>query len=136
MTMTHQQGTVYVRGKLTKKWYGKFLLYTKDRDGKEVRKHRQVVLGLKAGMPKWKAEELLREIILRENKGNVATKTLPADDTVTFGWFLKERYIPMREGSWSPAYKKTNVYQLNHYLGERFPTNRCAISTAFRSKCF
>jgi hypothetical protein len=120
MSMTHQQGTVHVRGKTVKKWYGKFLTYTKDRDGKELRKHRHVALGNKADMPKWKAKQLLSEIILRENQGNVAARTLPADDTVTFGWFLKNRYIPMREGSWSPAYKKTNTYQLNHYLGERF----------------
>jgi len=35
---------------------------------------------------------------------------------VTFRWFVKERYIPMRRGSWSPAYKKTNTYNLEHYL--------------------
>ena len=35
---------------------------------------------------------------------------------VTFRWFVKERYIPMRRGSWSPTYKKTNTYNLEHYL--------------------
>jgi integrase len=35
---------------------------------------------------------------------------------VTFRWFVKERYIPMRRGTWSPTYKKTNTYNLEHYL--------------------
>jgi hypothetical protein len=39
---------------------------------------------------------------------------------VTFRWFVKERYIPMRQGGWSPAYKKTNTYHLEHYLVSHF----------------
>ena len=35
---------------------------------------------------------------------------------MTFLWFVKERYIPMRRGSWSPTYKRTNTYNLEHYL--------------------
>jgi hypothetical protein len=29
-------------------------------------------------------------------------------------------YIPMRQGKWSPAYRKTNTYQLEHYLIAKF----------------
>ena len=39
---------------------------------------------------------------------------------VTFRWFVEQRYIPMRQGGWSPAYKKTNTYQLGHYLVSHF----------------
>lgn len=35
-------------------------------------------------------------------------------------WFVKERYIPMRRGKWSPAYKQTNTYQIEHYLIGKF----------------
>lgn len=120
MAMTYQKGTVHVSGSKVKKWYGKYLIYGKNQDGKEVRKHRHVSICPKANTPKWKAEQMLQEVILRESKGLGMKTTLPPDDSVTFKWFVKERYIPMRQGSWSPAYKKTNTYQLEHYLVSYF----------------
>jgi integrase len=116
MAMKYQKGTVYLSGKRVKMWYGQYLVYQKDREGKEVRKQRNIKLCPKANTPKWKAEEMLRDIILKDTKGVGPTPTLPPDDTVTFRWFVKERYIPMRRGSWSPTYKKTNTYNLEHYL--------------------
>lgn len=116
MAMKYQQGTVYPSGKRVKMWYGKFLAYRKDQQGKEVRKYRCIKICPKANTPKWKAEQMLREIILRESKGAGMTPTLQPDDSVTFRWFVQERYIPMRRGSWSPTYKKTNNYNLEHYL--------------------
>jgi integrase len=116
MAMKYQKGTVYLSGKRVKMWYGQYLVYQKDRDGKEVRKQRNIKLCPKANTPKWKAEEMLRDIILKDTKGVGPTPTLQPDDSVTFRWFVKERYIPMRRGSWSPTYKKTNTYNLEHYL--------------------
>ncbi len=116
MAMKYQKGTVYPSGKRVKMWYGQYLVYQKDREGKEVRKQRNIKLCPKAGTPKWKAEEILRDIILKDTRGAGPTPTLPPDDSVTFRWFVKERYIPMRRGSWSPMYKKTNTYNLEHYL--------------------
>jgi integrase len=116
MAMKYQKGTVYLSGKRVKMWYGQYLVYLKDREGKEVRKQRNIKLCPKANTPKWKAEEMLRDIILKDTKGVGPIPTLPPDDTVTFRWFVKERYIPMRRGSWSPTYKKTNTYNLEHYL--------------------
>jgi integrase len=116
MAMKYQKGTVYLSGKRVKMWYGQYLVYQKDRDGREVRKQRNIKLCPKANTTKWKAEEMLRDIILKDTKGVGPTPTLPPDDTVTFRWFVKERYIPMRRGSWSPTYKKTNTYNLEHYL--------------------
>jgi integrase len=116
MAMKYQKGTVYPSGKRVKMWYGQYLVYQKDREGKEVRKQRNIKLCPKANTPKWKAEEKLRDIILKDTKGVGPAPTLPPDDTVTFRWFVKERYIPMRRGSWSPTYKKTNTYNLEHYL--------------------
>lgn len=90
-----------------KKWYGKYLIYGRDADGKEVRKYRNVAICPKAGNPKWKAEQLLREKILKECGMLAEMPAIPSDDSVTFRWFVKERYIPMRQGKWSPAYRKT-----------------------------
>lgn len=120
MAMKYQQGTVYLCGKRVKKWYGKFLIYGRDTDGKEVRRQRNVAICPKASTPKWRAEQLLREIIARECGANGASLAVPADVSVTFRWFVQERYIPMRQGKWSPAYRKTNTYQLQHYLVSRF----------------
>jgi integrase len=63
---------------------------------------------------------MLKEIILKETKGVGPTSTLPPDDSVTFRWFVKERYITDAAGIMGPAYKKTNTYNLEHYLIERF----------------
>jgi len=120
MAMKYQQGTVYLCGEKVKMWYGKYLIYEKDRDGKEIRRHRNVSICPKANTPKWKAEQLLREIILKEVDTPELPKALIADDSVTFRWFVKERYIPMRQGKWSPAYRKTNTYHIEHYLISQF----------------
>jgi len=120
MAMKYQQGTIYLCGQKVKMWYGKYLIYGKDQDGKEVRRHRNVRICPKANTPKWKAEQLLREIILKEAGATDSPRMLLADDSVTFRWFVNERYIPMRRGKWSPAYRKTNTYQLEHYLVSQF----------------
>jgi integrase len=120
MAMKYQKGTVYLRGEKVKMWYGKYLIYGKDQEGKEVRKHRNVSICKKAEAPKWKAEQMLREIIMREMQGPVVRASVVPDNTLTFRWFVQQRYVPMRQGSWSPAYRKTNTYQLDHYLVSAF----------------
>lgn len=77
MAMKYQQGTVYPSGKTVKMWYGKYLVCRKEQQGKEVRKHRCVKICSKANTPKWMAEQMLREIILKETKGVEPTPTLP-----------------------------------------------------------
>ena len=120
MAMKYQKGTVYLSGQRVKMWYGKYLVYRMNQDGKEVRSQRNVAICPKANTPKWKAQQKLQEIIVRESGGNGAAPTLLPDDSVTFAWFVNQRYIPMREGAWSPAYKKSNTYGLGHYLTSRF----------------
>jgi integrase len=125
MAMKYQQGTVYVQGKTVKKWYGKYMVYAFDQEGKEVRRYRNIALCPKANTPKWKAEQMLRELILKECNGAGQSSTLTAvaltaDESVTVGWFVRERYIPMRQGKWSPAYRKTNTYNIEHYLLAQF----------------
>jgi hypothetical protein len=99
---------------------GQYLVYRKDQNGKEIRKQRNVRICPKANTPKWKAEQMLQEIIAKETKGVGPTPTLPPDDSMSFRWFVEQRYIPMRQGGWSPAYKETNTYQLGHYLVSHF----------------
>ena len=120
MAMVYQKGTVYLQGTREKKWYGKFRIYRTDRDGKEVEKTRKVVLGLRSELRKWEAEEKLQEHIRRENGNGSCTPILPADDTVTFDWFVSERYLPMRRGQWRPATAQKTEFEINKYLVGRF----------------
>lgn len=120
MAMKYQKGTVYLCGEKVKMWYGKYLIYGQDQDGKEVRRHRNVAICPKSGTPKWKAEQLLREMILKECGVLAEMPVLQVDNSLTFRWFVKERYIPMRQGQWSPAYRKTNLYHIEHYLIAQF----------------
>ena len=57
--------------------------------------------------------------LILEDTGTPA-KTSPGiilDETVTFRSLVEERYLPMREGIWSPAYQKINTFEIKHYLG-------------------
>ena len=49
-----------------------------------------------------------------------ATSKALTDDSVTFQWFVEECYLPMRQETWSPAYRKINSYEIKHYLVEHF----------------
>jgi integrase len=118
--MVYQKGTVYLQGTREKKWYGKFRVYMRDRDGKEVEKTRKVVLGAKSGLRKWEAEKKLQELIRRENGDGTSNSISQADDTVTFDWFVAERYLPMRRGQWRPATRQKTEFEINKYLVRRF----------------
>jgi len=116
--MVYQRGNVYEKGTLKKKWYGKFRVYMRDQDGKEVERTRRVVLGLKSELRKHEAQEKLQTIIREENgleKGDRVAFP-QCDDSVTFGWFVAERYLPMRRGQWRPATEQKTEFEINKYL--------------------
>jgi integrase len=116
MAMVYQKGTVYPMGSREKKWYGKFRVYLRDQEGKEVEKTRKVVLGTKAKLRKFEAEAMLAKIIQHENGRDSAATPMACDDSVTFRWFVEERFLPMRSGRWRPATKKTTEYEIERYL--------------------
>ena len=121
MAMVYQKGRVFEKGKRIKKWYGQFRIYMKDREGKEVEKTRKVILGLKSELRKYQAEEKLEEIVRRENgKAGSAVAVRQADDTVTFGWFVEEKYLPIRRGCWRRATREKTEFEINKYLVKKF----------------
>ena len=121
MAMVYQAGNVYERGARIKKWYGQFRVYQRDQQGKEVRKNKKVVLGLKSQFRKHEAEEKLREIIRQLNgKTPEGRSILPPDDSVTFDWFVKEKYLPLRRGKWGTATKKKTEFEIDRYVVESF----------------
>jgi len=120
MAMVYQKGTVYLQGTREKKWYGKFRVYLRGRNGEEVERTRKVVLGKKSDLRKWEAEEKLRTILQQENGKGTSSFIAKADDSVTLSWFATEKYIPMRRGQWRPATKQKTEFEIDKYLVENF----------------
>lgn len=120
MAMVYQKGTVYLQGAREKKWYGKFRVYLRGRNGEEVERTRKVVLGKKSDLRKWEAEEKLQTILQQENGKGISSFTAKADDCVTLAWFVTEKYIPMRRGRWRPATKQKTEFEIVKYLVENF----------------
>ena len=94
--------STYGMGSLTlrrKKWYGYPRIRQKDPvTGQVVYDRRPIILGTKTGMTKTEArEKLAREIAKR--KGWFKTNgQIMNDGSVTFGWFVRNRYLPLKEG--------------------------------------
>jgi integrase len=110
MRTRHQDGWVEERGRRTKVWYGHYYVYVQDESGNETRHHRGVNLGEKANLRKWQAVEKLKGII------KAAQQNLPAPSKITFGWYVRERFLPMRSGRWRPSTKATNTNTIEQHI--------------------
>lgn len=42
------------------------------------------------------------------------------DGSITFGWFVRNRYLPLREANWKPETAKVKKIQIQRDLLERF----------------
>lgn len=96
----HQRGRVEERGKRVRKWIGHYYVYEMNEAGKEERKHKAEILGLKADMKKWQAYEKLVEIIRR---AEATPRPNVPQSSQTLEWFWTARYLPMKEKVWRPA---------------------------------
>ncbi len=110
---TYGMGSLTLRGK---KWYGYPRIRQKDPvTGQMVYDRRPIILGTKSGMTKIEArEKLAREIAKR--KGWFKTNgQVMNDGSVTLGWFVRNRYLPLKEGDWreETAKNKTSLIQTN-----------------------
>jgi len=111
----YQEGSLVLVGKHVKKWRGHYYVYEKRPDGSEIRRHRNVLLGLKAQIDRAQARERLRELIIRETKDAPPT---PAD--VTFRWFYENRFLPQKEQQWKVTSRPKTKRFIEHYLLKRF----------------
>ena len=111
----YQEGSVVLVGKRVKKWRGHFYVYQRKTDGSEVRRFRNILLGLKAGMDKGEARAKLREIIALETK-DVA----PAPINVTLRWFYENRFLPQKEAQWKVTSRPKTKRFIENYLLKRF----------------
>jgi integrase len=112
----HQYGWAELTGKRTQKWKGHYYVYEQQLDGSEKRRHRAVILGLKAKMTKGQAEDRLREIITRET----STPNLHISPEHTLGWFWDHRYRPLKEPTWKKSSAPKMVWLIENYVVKPF----------------
>jgi len=117
MGKSHQAGWVSLRGKY---WYGYFRETILDPESNVERvKKVPVRLGLKSQMNKLGARKALRAEITRRN-GQIPEGKVLKDGSVTFEWFVLNRYFPLRKGDWRPETAKEKMAQIRFDLIDRF----------------
>jgi len=97
MGTSYQKGWVSLRGK---KWYGYFRRTVLDPETNQPKTiSSPVALGLKSEMTKSRAREKLAQEITRLS-GQITEDGSVKNGTVTFGWFVRNRYLPLKESDW------------------------------------
>ena len=116
MGTTHQRGYVTPRGK---QWYGYYRKVVNDPTAEEQKTVRvPVILGLKSKMSKFEAREALqREITKQVGQPGSPTRVMN-DGSVTFSWFVKNRFLPLKEAAWKEETAKTKTILIKRDLIE------------------
>ncbi|MFZ0662092.1 MAG: tyrosine-type recombinase/integrase [Acidobacteriaceae bacterium] len=105
MGTSHQRGYITPRGK---QWYGYFRKIVNDPVTNEEKTDRvTVILGLRSKMSKSEAREALQREITKQNGQPGSGNRIMNDGSVTFGWFVKNRFIPLKEAAWKEETAKT-----------------------------
>lgn len=116
MGTSNQEGSVLLRGK---RWYGFYRKEVIDPETEASRSVRVCVrLGLKTEMTKAAAREELRSEIAKQT-GQLPDGRL-LKDAVTFEWFVRNRYFPLRQGDWRPETAKEKTAQIEIDLISKF----------------
>jgi hypothetical protein len=117
MGASHQRGWVVAR---EKKWYGYYRKTVLDPIvNQEKTRVVPIVLGLKSRMTKFEAREELQKEIAKQTGHNVGGRVM-MDASITFGWFVRNRYFPLREANWKPETAKVKRIQIQRDLVEKF----------------
>ena len=106
MARSHQRGTVRLEHK---SWVGYLNLKVLDPTSGESKwkKQRVGVLGAKSETTKYHAYDKLERIIAQKTGGT--TEPRADESVVTLGWFTRNRFFPLREGStWKEATAETH----------------------------
>jgi hypothetical protein len=98
MGTSHQRRFVTPRGK---QWYGYFRKVVNDPVTAEEKIHRvTVILGLRSQMSKGEAREALQREITKQLGQAGSPNRITNDGSVTFAWFVNNRFIPLKEAVW------------------------------------
>jgi hypothetical protein len=107
MGKSHQRGWVV---ECEKKWYGYYRKIVLDPiTNKKKTDVVSVILGLKSQLTKGAAREALQTEIAKQTGQNLGGKIMK-DGSVTFGWFVRNRYYPLRD--WRPETEKVKKIQI------------------------
>lgn len=99
MGKSHQRGWVVLRGK---KWYGYYRRTVLDPTKNEQKIDTvPIILGLKSQLTKFQARERLEQEIAKHTGQNAGGHVMN-DGAVTFGWFVPNRFLPLKEANWKP----------------------------------
>ncbi len=97
MGKSHQRGWVVLRGK---KWYGYYRRTVLDPIKNEQKVDTvSVILAQKSQLTKFQARERLEQEIAKQN-GRTPGGRVMNDGAVTFGWFVRNRFLPLKEANW------------------------------------
>jgi integrase len=118
MARSYQRGTVRLEHK---SWVGYLNLKVLDPNTEQSKwkKQRVGVLGRKSEMSKRQAQESLEKIVAQKTGGTTQPK---ADEhIVTLGWFTRNRFFPLREGStWKESTAETHKSAIEQDILKRF----------------
>jgi integrase len=117
MGKSHQKGWVVARGK---KWYGYFRRDVIDPVTSEPKSTVvPVVLGFKTQLTKFEARESLEREIAKRNGHTPGGRAL-SNSSVTFGWFVRNRFLPLKEASWKEETAKVKTLLIQQDLIDEF----------------
>jgi integrase len=117
MGKSHQKGWVVARGK---KWYGYFRRTVLDPTSSQPKTSIvPVVLGPKAQLTKFEAREALEREITKLTGQSSGNRTM-SDGSVTFGWFVRNRFFPLKEAQWKEETAKVKKLLIQQDLIEEF----------------
>jgi integrase len=119
MGKSQQLGWIVLKGK---RWYGYYRKSVIDPETEGVRVSIVPVrLGLKSQMTKGAAHAALRDEIAKRT-GQIGDGRVLKDGSVTFEWFVRNRYFPLRQGDWRPETAREKKAQIEIDLVAKFGT--------------
>src|SRR6516165_9020931 len=117
MGKSHQRGWVVLRGR---KWYGYYRRTVLDPITNEQKVDViPIVLGPKSELTKFQARERLEQEVTKQTGMNSGSRVMN-DGSVTFGWFVRNRFFPLKEANWKPETAKVKRLIIQKDLVETF----------------
>src|SRR5664279_1221496 len=117
MGKSHQRGWVVLRGK---KWYGYYRRTVLDPITNEQKVDViPIVLGPKSELTKFQARERLEQEVTKQTGMDSGNRVMN-DGSVTFGWFVRNRFFPLKEANWKPETAKVKKLIIQKDLVETF----------------
>jgi len=104
-----------------KKWYGYFRKTVNDPTTAEQKTVRvTVILGPRSQMKRSEAREALEREITKQNGQTSDAGRVMNDGSVSFGWFVRNRFLPLKEANWKEEISKVKKLLIQRDLIDPF----------------